>query len=90
MKYEKLFYSKNKKRNKTKQHLTLKMPRKPVSEIVVCLCLLSQTFQTYFCIQTNSVGPDQTASGAVLSGSAFLAYAILSETLVCKGLGHLP
>ena len=30
----------------------------------------AETFQTYFCIQANSVDPDQTApSGAVWSGS---------------------
>ena len=33
----------------------------------------------------NSADPDQTAS----SGSALFAYAILSETLVFKILGHL-
>ena len=39
----------------------------------------------------NSVDPDQTApSGAVWSGSALFAYAILSATLVYKILGHLP
>ena len=39
----------------------------------------------------NSVDPDQTApSGAVWSGSALFAYAISSETLVYKILGHLP
>ena len=39
----------------------------------------------------NSVDPDQTApSGAVWSGSALFAYAILSETLVYEILGHLP
>ena len=33
----------------------------------------------------NSVDSDQTApSGAVWSGSALFAYAILSETLVCE------
>ena len=39
----------------------------------------------------DSVYPDQTApsgSGAVWSGSALFAYAILSETLVYKILGH--
>ena len=45
-------------------HLILKTPRKPASENVVCLCRLLhiflQTFQTYFCIQANSVDPDQT------------------------------
>ena len=39
----------------------------------------------------NSVDPDQTApSGAVWSGSALFAYAILSDTLVYKILGPLP
>ena len=38
----------------------------------------------------NSVDPDQTApSGTVWSGSALFAYAILSDTLVHKILGHL-
>ena len=38
----------------------------------------------------NSVDPDQTPpSGAVLSGSALTAYAILSESLVFEILGHL-
>ena len=38
----------------------------------------------------NSVDPDQTApSGAVWSGSALFAYAILSETLVYEILGYL-
>ena len=37
----------------------------------------------------NSVDPDQTApSGAVWSGSALFAYAILSDTLVYEILGH--
>ena len=40
---------------------------------------------------TNPVDPDQTApSGAVWSGAALFAYAILSETLVFEILGHLP
>ena len=39
----------------------------------------------------NSIDPDQTApSGAVCAGSALFAYAILSFTLVCEILGHLP
>ena len=37
------------------------MPRKPASENVVCWIFL-QTFQTYFCIQANSVDPDQRSS----------------------------
>ena len=53
--------------------LTLKTPRKPASENVVCWIFL-QTFQTYFCIQANSVDPDQTAPrGAVWSGSTLFA-----------------
>ena len=39
------------------------------SVYVVCWIFL-QTFQTYFCIQANSVDPDQTAPrGAVYLGS---------------------
>ena len=57
--------------------LTLKTPRnlhlKMSSVYVVCLIFL-QTFQTYFCIQANSVDPDQTAPrGAVWSGSTLFA-----------------
>ena len=40
------------------------------SVYVVCWILL-QTFQTYFCVQANSVGPDQT-KGAVWSGWALI------------------
>ena len=59
--------------------LTLKMPRKPSSENVVCLCRLLNilaTFQAcfFFCIQANSVAPDQTAPRrAVWSGSTLFA-----------------
>ena len=43
------------------------------SVYVVCWIFL-QTFQTYFFIQSNSVGPDQTACrGAVWSGSTLFA-----------------
>ena len=43
------------------------------SVYVVCWIFL-QTFQTYFCIQANSVDPDQTApKGAVWSGSTLFA-----------------
>ena len=48
--------------------LTLKMPRKPVSENVVCVCDLLNilaNFSILFCIQANSVDPDQTSRGAV-------------------------
>ena len=39
----------------------------------------------------NSVDPDQTAlSGAVWSGSALIAYAVLSDQLVFEILGYLP
>ena len=51
------------------------------SVYVVCWIFL-QTFQTFFCIQTNSVDPDQTAPrGAVWSGSTLFAKMTLkSET----------
>ena len=42
------------------------------SVYVVCWIFL-QTFQTYFCIQANSVDPDQTALGAVWSGSTLFS-----------------
>ena len=43
-----------------------------LSVYVVCWILL-QTFQIYFCIQANSVDPDQTAPrGAVCSWSTCL------------------
>ena len=49
--------------------LTLKVPRKTASENVVCLCRLLNilaNFSNLFCIQANSVDPDQTApKGAV-------------------------
>ena len=39
----------------------------------------------------NGVDLDQTApEGAVWSGSALFAYAILSDTLAYEILGHLP
>ena len=45
--------------------LTLKAPRKTASENVVCLCcllnILADFLKKYFCIQANSVDPDQTA-----------------------------
>ena len=44
-----------------------------LSVYVICWIFL-QTFQTYFCIQANSVDPDQTAPrGAVWSGSTLFA-----------------
>ena len=54
---------------KRQEELHLKMS----SVYVVCWIFL-QTFQTYFCIQANSVDPDQTApKGAVWSGSTLFA-----------------
>ena len=44
-----------------------------LSVYVICWIFL-QTFQTYFCIQANSVDTDQTApKGAVWSGSTLFA-----------------
>ena len=41
-----------------------------MSSVYVICWIFLQTFQTYFCIQANSVDPDQTAlKGAVWSGS---------------------
>ena len=43
------------------------------SAYVICWIFL-QAFQTYFCIQANSVEPDQTdPRGAVWSGSTLFA-----------------
>ena len=54
---------------KCQENLHLKMS----SVYVVCWIFL-QVFQTYFCIQANSVDPDQTAPrGAVWSGSTLFA-----------------
>ena len=48
-------------------------------------------FLKIFSGMANSVDPDQIApEGAVWSGSALFAYAILSETLVYEILGYLP
>ena len=50
-----------------------------------------QSFLKILGWMANSADPDQTApEGAVWSGSALFAYAILSYTLVYKILGHLP
>ena len=50
-----------------------------------------QLFLKAFSGMANSVDPDQTApSGAVWSGSALFAYALLSETLVYEISGDLP
>ena len=54
---------------KRQEQLHMKMS----SVYVICWIFL-QTFQTYFCIQANSVDPDQTApKGAVWSGSTLFA-----------------
>ena len=54
---------------KCQENLHLKMS----SVYAVCWIFL-QSFQTYFCIQANSVDPDQTAPrGAVWSGSTLFA-----------------
>ena len=50
-----------------------------------------QLFLKMLSAMANSADLDQTApSGAVWSVSALFVYAILSETLVYKSLGHLP
>ena len=46
------------------ESVSLKTPRKTASENVVCLCRLLNIladFSNLFCIQANSVDPDQTA-----------------------------
>ena len=52
--------------------LTLKKPRKPASENVICMSPAEYScklFKLFFCTQTNSVDPEQTAPrGAVWSG----------------------
>ena len=49
-----------------------------------------QLFHIILSEMDNSVDPDQTAPWeAVWSGSILFAYAILSDTLMCKILGHL-
>ena len=71
--------------------LTLKMTRKPASKMspvyVFCWIFLL-TFQTYFCIQANSVDPNQTAPrGAVWSGSTLFAKITFKTSAgVCKTL----
>ena len=51
---------------------------------VVCWIFL-QTFQTYFCIQANSVDPDRTAPrGAVWSGSTLFAKVTLNHKQMTK------
>ena len=45
-----------------------------MSSVYVVYWIFLQTFLTYFCIQANSVDPDQTApKGAVWSGSTLFA-----------------
>ena len=58
------------------------------SVYVVCWIFL-QTFQTYFCIQANSVDPDQTApKGAVWSGSTLFAKWLLKSQADDKADGN--
>ena len=53
-----------------------------LSVYVVCWIFL-QTFQTYFCIQANSVDPDQTAPrGAVWSGSTLWHKQMTKQTTI--------
>ena len=60
---------------KRQENLHLKMS----SVYVVCWIFL-QTFQTYLCIQANSVDPYQTApKGAVWSGSTLFAVMTLKS-----------
>ena len=72
--------------------LTLKMPRKTASEIssvYVCWIFLL-TFQTCFCIQANSMDPDQTAPrGAVWSGSSLFAKMTFKITSRWQNRRHL-
>ena len=50
-----------------------------------------QLFLTILSGMANTADPDQTApEGAVWSGFALFAHAILSDTLVCEILGYLP
>ena len=52
--------------------------------------LFMQLFRKILNEKANSIDPDQTApSGAVWSGSAMFAYAILLATLVYEILGDL-
>ena len=41
--------------------------------VYVVFWIFLQTFQTYFCIQANSVDPDQTAPTGVWSASSLFA-----------------
>ena len=51
-----------------------------MSSVYVICWIFLQTFQTYFCIQVNSMNPDQTAPrGAVWSGSTLFPKWILKS-----------
>ena len=68
-----------------------KIPNTLFHFILAKILLFMQLFLKVLSGMANSVDPDQTApSGAVWSGSALLAYVILSDTLVFEILGHLP
>ena len=49
-----------------------------------------QLFHKILIGMATSIDPDQTALGAVWSGSTLFAYAILSDSLVYEILGYLP
>ena len=51
-----------------------------MSSVYIICWIFLQTFQTYFCIQANSVDPDQTAPRrAVWSGSTLFAKWLLKS-----------
>ena len=57
-----------------------------MSSVYVVYWIFLKTFQTYFCIQANSVDPDQTAPrGAVWSGSTLFAKMTFKITIVVIG-----
>ena len=68
--------------------LTLKAPRKTASENVVFMSSAEYScklYQTYFCIQANSVDPDQTApKGAVWSWSTLWSGSTLFAEMTFK------
>ena len=58
------------------------------SVYVICWIFL-QIFQTYFCIQANSMDPDQTAPrGAVWSGSKLFAKRLLKSQAYDKAVNN--
>ena len=68
MKHQILFSKKNKKNNVnlSAAELAQRCVKVKIASVYVICCIFLQTFQTYFCIQANSVDLDQTApKGAV-------------------------